>query len=87
MNIRTVFLAAVAASVFAISSANAEPFGGTRYIYSAPTGSDQARQPFVTTVEHFNERGQDYIADAPTGSAAQKPVISLRNAASQGWNS
>jgi len=86
MKIRTVLLAA-AASVFAVSNANAEPSGGTRYIYSAPAGSYQAQQPVVATVERFNDRGQDYITDAPAGSSAQEPIISLRNSASHGWNS
>ncbi|MEZ5582021.1 MAG: hypothetical protein R3F37_03885 [Candidatus Competibacteraceae bacterium] len=68
MKIRAVLLAATA--VFAASNAKAEPFneGGIHYVYEAPAGSYQPRQPVVAEVERFNEGGQDYVHDAPAGT-------------------
>ena len=79
MKIRTILLTA---AVFATSNANAEPFGGTRYIYAAPAGSDQPQQMVTTTVERFNERGQNYVSIAPAGT--DKPRIYVK-AQSQGF--
>ncbi|NJN45424.1 MAG: hypothetical protein HC808_01840 [Candidatus Competibacteraceae bacterium] len=68
MKIRTVLL--IVGAVFAASNATAEPFneGGVHYVYEAPAGSYQARQPVAATAEPFNERGEDVVNAAPAGT-------------------
>ncbi|MEZ5582580.1 MAG: hypothetical protein R3F37_07290 [Candidatus Competibacteraceae bacterium] len=48
---------------------------------------DAPRPIFDTTAgEPFNDRGMNYIVDAPAGSASQEPRITLQDQM-QGWNS
>jgi hypothetical protein len=86
----------IAAAVFAVSlglslstAAVAEPFNsrGQDYVATVQSDDDTVRTTVTVTDSGFNNWGRDSLADAPAGSPAQEPMISLCNVAAHGWNS
>lgn len=67
----------------------AEPFNerGQDYVVVVKSKDDAVRSKVSTANQGFNDRGENYITDAPVGNAGQEPVISLRDSTVHGWNS